>query len=163
MNKWKETIPPLLADFESKFELSHWTSNVLITLDKNITVHGDFSTRIELTTNKYSGASLSFFPGNWKNYERLLFSIFVSDNSTLLITSRIHDQQHQQGGYLYNDRFHKRTRLQPGWNPITINLADVISAPKTRPMAIESIANFRIFTSNLKQARVIYLDHLRLE
>ena len=154
---------PLLADFESTLELGRWTSNSPIVLDKTFTAHGDFSARIELTTDRYSGASLSFLPGNWRNYERLLFSIYVPDNSPLLITTRIQDQQHQQGGYLFNDRFHKRTRLQPGWNPITINLADVISAPKTRPMAIESIANFRIFTSNLKQSRVIYIDNLRLE
>ena len=154
---------PLLADFENTLELGRWTSNGPIMLDKTFTSHGEFSARIELTTDRYSGASLKFFPSNWKNFKYLKFSIYLSNHSPLSITTRIHDQQHQQGGYLYNDRFHKRTRLQPGWNSITINLADVISAPKTRPIAIESIANFRIFTSNLKQSRVIYLDNLRLE
>jgi VanZ family protein len=154
---------PLLADFESTLELSRWASNGRITLDKNFTAHGVFSARVELTTDQYSGASLNFLPSNWKNFERLLFSLYLPDNSSLSITTRIHDQQHEKDGYLYNDRFQQRTRLKPGWNHIIINLTDVIRAPKTRRMAIESIANIRIFTRNLKQARVIYLDHLRLE
>ena len=154
---------PMLADFESTLELGRWTSSGQITLDKTFTAHGDFSARIELTTNRYSGASLNFLPSNWKSFKHLKFSVYLPNNSPLSITTRIHDQQHEQVGYLYNDRFHKKTQLRPGWNHMTINLADVISAPKTRPMAIESIANFRIFTSNLKQFRVIYLDNLRLE
>jgi VanZ family protein len=154
---------PILADFESKLELSRWTSNGSITLDKNVTDHGVYSARIELTTDKYSGASLSFFPGNWKEFEHLHFSIYVPDNSSLSITTRIHDQQHEQSDYLYNDRFQQNTRLQPGWNSIVIDLTDVIRAPKTRQMDIESIANIHFFTSKLKQSRVIYLDNLRLE
>jgi VanZ family protein len=154
---------PLLADFESKLELNRWSSNGNITLDKSFTAHGGYSARIELTTDKYSGASLNFLPNNWKGFDRVLFSIYLPDNSPLLITTRIHDQQHQQGDYLYNDRFQQRTRLQPGWNSIAINLSDVILAPKTRQMDIKNIANINFFASNLKQSRVIYLDNLRLE
>jgi VanZ family protein len=154
---------PLLADFENKLELNRWTSNGSITLDKKFTDHGLSSARIELTTDPYSGASLNFLPNNWKKFDRILFSIYLPDNSPLLITTRIHDQQHQQGEQLHSDRFQQRYRLQPGWNPIAINLSNVILAPKTRQMDIESIANIHFYTSNLKQSRVIYLDNLRLE
>lgn len=154
---------PMLADFENKLELSRWATNGSIMLDKNFTAHGDFSARIELTTGPYSGASLSFLPNIWNGFDRILFSIYLPDNSPLLITTRIHDRQHEQGDQLYNDRFQQRTKLQPGWNSITINLSDVISAPKTRQMDIDAIANIHFFASNLKQPRVIYLDNLRLE
>ena len=80
-----------------------------------------------------------------------------------MIITRIHDQQHEQSDYLYSDRFQQSTRLKSGWNHMTINLIDVIRAPKTRLMDIASIANIHFFASNLKQPRVIYLDNLRLE
>ncbi|MFT6372846.1 MAG: VanZ family protein [Gammaproteobacteria bacterium] len=154
---------PMLADFENTLELSRWTSGGQMTLDKEITTHGNFSARIELTTDLYSGTSLKFLPSNWKNFKRLMFSVYVPNNSSLSITTRIHDQLHGQSSYLYNDRFQQRTDLKTGWNHITINLADIIHAPKTRLMDIESIANIGFFASKLKQSRVIYLDHLRLE
>ena len=154
---------PILADFESKLELIRWTSNGHITLDKNIAAHGDYSARIELTTDQYSGASLKSFPGNWNNFERLLFSIYLPDKQPLPITTRIHDKQHEQGQHLYSDRFHLKTILQPGWNHIAIEISDVIHAPQTREMDVEFITNIHFFTIDLKQPRVIYLDNLRLE
>lgn len=154
---------PILADFENKLELSRWTSNGRITLDKKLSSHGDFSARIELTTDQYSGASLKFFPANWKGFERLLFSIYLPENPPLPIITRIHDQQHEQGNYLHSDRFNQKTILQAGWNHIAINISDIIQAPQTRAMDIESVANIHFFTINLKQPRVIYLDNLRLE
>jgi hypothetical protein len=154
---------PMLADFENTLELSRWTSNGQMILDKKITTHGNFSARIELTTQPYSGASLNFLPSNWKNFKRLLFSVYVPSNSPISITTRIHDRQHRQSGYLYNDRFQQLSHLKTGWNHITINITDIIRAPKTRLMDIESITNIRFFTSKFKQSRVIYLDNLRLE
>jgi len=154
---------PLLADFENTLELSRWTSNGKMTLEKEITTHGKFSARIELTIQPYSGASLNFMPSNWTGFSRLMFSVYVPSGLPLSITTRIHDRLHQQGGYLYSDRFQQRINLKIGWNHVTIIISDIISAPKTRQMEIESIANIRIFANNLKQSSVIYLDHLRLE
>lgn len=154
---------PLLADFESQLELDRWRSNGGMNLDKSIKTNGDSSVRIQLTTEKYSGASLKYFPGNWKDFNRIMFSIYLPDLPPLPLTIRIHDQQHEQNDFPYSDRFHLKTILQKGWNHVSIDIKQVIQAPKTRSMDIESIANIHFFAIGLRQPRVIYLDNLRLQ
>jgi hypothetical protein len=154
---------PMLANFESQLELSRWESDANITLDSNFVINGDKSARIEFTTEKYSGLSTQFMPPDWKNYERVLFSSYLPGQAPLILSYRIHDRQHEQGDYLYHDRFNRRVLLQPGWNHISAELTDVFNAPRTRQMDMGSIANIHFYVSNQKQPRVIYLDNLRLE
>lgn len=154
---------PVLSNFESQLELTSWHSDGSMTLDNSISANGHYSARIEFTTKKYSGASLDYFPGNWKNYKQLLFSIYLSDLPALPLNYRIHDKQHNQNDNRYNDRFNRQVLLQMGWNHITVDLSDVISAPQTRSMDIESITNIQFFGIGLKQHRVVYLDNLRLK
>ena len=154
---------PVISNFENQLELASWYSDGNMTLDKNIVSNGNSSARIELTTKFYSGASLSYFHGNWENYKQLSFSIYLPDQPALPLTYRIHDRQHKQTGNQYNDRFNQKILLKLGWNHVSIDLKDVIHSPRTRLMDIESITNIQFFAINLKQPRVIYLDNLRLE
>lgn len=154
---------PLLADFESQLELSRWQGDAVRSLSRKHAFHSGNALRVELSTARYSSLSLEHFPGDWSAYEKLVFHIYNPDSLVLKLTCRIHDKQHEKNGYPYADRFHKEITLQPGWNPVQIDLQEVKLAPESREMNMHSIQNFMLFSSSLPKKRILYIDDIYLK
>ena len=119
--------------------------------------------KIVLHTTQYSGVALDYFPNDWRGYRYLAFSIYSPSEMPLELVCRIHDEGHYQNGGDYDDRFNRTLVLQHGWNDVKISLADVMNAPRGRKMDMRHIQNFGLFSVQLPQERVVYLDYLRLE
>jgi VanZ family protein len=153
---------PVLADFETPFEVERWHHQQPLRLDKNIVRHGRKSLQVHLTTAKYSTVSFRYFPADWSNYSHFNFSLYNSGSDTLLLTLRINDLRHYTLGQEYHDRFNRVLRLAPGWSDWSIPLDEVVQAPLNRKMDIQHIDLICFFSMNLARPRIINIDNVYL-
>ena len=153
---------PVLADFESRFEIERWTGDADFSIYHETYYHGKASLKVELNTSLYSGVGLKYFPENWQHYNELQLSIFNPDSEPIQLTCRIHDRQHTRGIQLYADRFNRKFSMSSGWNLIRIKLKDIENAPHKRKMALNQIQGLGIFAISLSKPRTVYVDYVRL-
>jgi len=154
---------PVLSNFETPFEIDRWRGSAIIAIEKNTVREGKASLKVQLTTERYSGASLNHFPRNWRDHYYLHVSIFNPSQEPLKITLRINDKEHISNGQSYSDRFNRQFILSSGWNKIDIAIDDIRNAPETREMNLRTIMNLGIFTVKLKTPQLIYIDDVRLK
>lgn len=159
---WAQNQFPLLSDFETPFEIYRWDAYSEISTDNTIARNGSTSLKLNLTTDKYSGVFLKYFPCDWRGYKSLNFSIYNPDVDSLMISCRINDGHHKKKNYHYSDRYNNRYHLSFGWNDISIPLENIKNAPKTRFMDIANIELIGIFAVRLPKPRIIYIDNVRL-
>jgi len=153
---------PLLSGFETPFEINRWHGNSAISVADTVSSHGKSSLKVKLNTSKYSGVTLRNFPGNWRNFASLNFSIYNPSERPIEIHCRIHDIHHRSNGQKYSDRFNKKFTIQSGWQTIKIDILDIINAPKGRKMDIENIQGIGLFAVQLAKPEIIYLDNILL-
>ena len=151
---------PVIADFETIFERDRWVDKEIISVEKSLARHGEYSLKVRLNTDTYSGVALCYFPGNWTGYKSLYFSIFHTDKEPLEIVCRIHDADHTNE---YADRFNQRLQLQKGWNDFSLLLEDIKHAPASRLLNMKKIVNITFFVIRQEKERIIYLDNIYLE
>lgn len=154
---------PLLADFESAFEIDRWKGEEGLSVVSLPQATAGKVLKVPLSTKHYSGAGLFYFPGDWKQFGFLYISVFNPAGQPLPVTFRIHDRQHTQGDRSYEDRFNRRVLLRPGWNHVEFDLNQVASAPTHRRMDMGSVRGLGIFVTSLDEPGVIYLDNARLQ
>ena len=155
---------PLLAGFESDAEFERWAGGRRAGFQRVSTprVQGEYSAKITLTTDKYSGVSLDHFPGDWSGRSGLAFDVF-NPGLPLLLHYRVHDNLHHRGTIeLYTDRYNGRTLLKHGWNEIVIPMADILNGPEGRTMDLRKISGFGLFVMNQPEPRILFLDNVRL-
>jgi hypothetical protein len=85
---------PLLGDFETKSELSRWEGGVRLSRDTEVSRQRNYSAKITLTTDYYSGISLRHFPGDWSGRTGLAFSVF-NPGREITLHYRVHDMSHR--------------------------------------------------------------------
>lgn len=151
---------PLLSGFESRYELSRWTGRAKIQRERSVFRRGQFSGKISLTSDKYSGVSLRWFLRDWSNYRGFAFSVF-NPGASVLLHFRIDDKVHQDNP-VYSNRYNGTALLQKGWNDIEILMEDIKNGPRERFLDVVQVRSFGIFVMELKENRVLYLDEIRL-
>ena len=153
---------PLLSGFETPFEIDRWQGDGRLSVESEVSISKGNILKLALTTDKYSGASLRYFDGDWTSFSSLKMRIYNPDTNPLQIVCRIHDLQHSDGNEEYEDRYNHSFVLLPGWNHIEIDLDDVEQSPSGRSMDMGRIRGIGIFTVSLPAPGVIYLDDIRL-
>lgn len=153
---------PCLSDFQTPFQIHRWQGSAGISIANNVGTSGNRALQAELTTRRYSGVNLKYFPANWQQYQRLQFRILNPSPQPLSLTCRIHDERHVRGIQRYQDRFNQTFAISQGWNTISINLSEIQKSPKNRPMDLTQILGIGIFATRLAQPRIIYIDDLTL-
>ncbi len=154
---------PVLADFETPYELSRWDKNLAsFSIDDRQTRYGKKAMRIEFSTGKYPGISLNAFLRDWQDYVAVKFSIYNTTDIDLIMELKIYDWQHINNGYEYSDRFNRELTLRPGWNDFSIAMEEIQAAPKQRSMMLGDIASFSLFLHELDKPMTMYFDGLRL-
>ncbi len=153
---------PLLSDFETPFEQNRWKDVRQLQRQKNIVRRGQYGLRVQLSTATYSGTSLFYFPHDWRGFQTLHFSVYNPEEEVLFLHCRIQDGLHAQHGMRFDDRFHKRFTLRPGWNDLSVSLQEVRTAPATRLMDMAQVEGFGLFVIRQPRARVVYLDSIYL-
>jgi len=154
---------PILSDFETTSELDRWQGNSRRTVTQDFVSHGNRSLKVELNTDLYSGLSLQYFPRNWREYETISFDLYNPDEDDLRVIFRVHDRLHASHGNAYTDRFNKSFLLAPGWTSIQVPLTQIAEAPHDRMLDLEDVAGLALFVMEQKEAKTLYLDHVRLQ
>ncbi len=153
---------PVLADFETPFEVTRWQSRYKLTIDHTIVRHGRASLKAQLTSAIYSAIVLNHFPGDWQEFRYLNLSIFNPSSDLLQIHCRIHDARDSKNTQSSYDRFNGYYTLLPGWNDIEIPLEDIETAPNNRKMDLGDIRGIGIFILTIPWPEVIHIDDVRL-
>jgi len=153
---------PLLAGFETRWELSRWSGKARHSIVHVPASQGHGALGVDLDTTTYSGVALDYFPQDWSGYGYLSLEVFNPDDTPIRLTCRIHDQRHSEGSQHYHDRFNRRFTIAPGWHTIRIDLNQVAQAPRDRTMDLRRIRNLGIFATRLPHPRRIYLDEVQL-
>lgn len=151
---------PILSSLEKPYELQWWDGQV-----ERSTEHtrlGQYSLRVQYTDSSYSSAMLHTLPSDWTGYKNLRFEVYNPQLTPVSLNLRIQDYDYQQRGSRFNDRYNLAFIAEHGWNTLEIELADVRESPESRQMQMNRIAQLEVFTTNLSQPKVIYLDHFRL-
>jgi hypothetical protein len=157
---WQATQQfPVLGDFETRLEKGRWSSGEI---ERGIALHGQCSLRVFLGTEKYAGTTLKRSFGDWRGYSILAFSIYNPDPDLLVITVSIRDYEHFRRGGEYGDRFNRSFMLEQGWTDVHIPVADIENAPSARRIELDKLSEMVIFTVDLPEPRLFYLDHVRL-
>jgi VanZ family protein len=151
---------PLLASFESRLELERWSSGNHLDLVSDPVREGHFAVAIHLRHEEYSGAALVHFPGDWRGYDALAFSMF-NPGEPVELHFRVHDREHAGDRQQYHDRYNGTRMLAGGWNDILIPMSGILSAPQGRTMDLAHIRGFGLFLMD-QPARLLYLDNVRL-
>lgn len=154
---------PILADFTTPFESTRWTGSAQLSRAGPAELDSNAFLQVRFGTERYSGAFLSHFPGDWRAFSWLRIKLYNPADEPLTVTCRIHDAQHSQGVELYSDRFNRTYRLDPGFNDLIIDLADVAAAPANRQMDLGHIQKLGLFTIRLTKPRTLYIQRVRLE
>lgn len=153
---------PVLADFETPFEKHRWVNTQQFREETTIIRHGKKAMGVQLSTAKFSGAALFYFPGNWQGYSALHCSVYNPIETAFPLNFRINDVEHKQHGSEYADRFNKQVVLQPGWNDLVIDLDQARNAPKGRKMDMTHIEGFGFFVVQQEKPMEIIIDHIFL-
>lgn len=154
---------PLLADFETPFERYRWVNIQQLRQESAIVRHGSGAMGARLSTAKYSGISLFYFPGDWRGFHTLHWSVYNSQPAPLVLNCRIHDVHHKEHGSEFADRFNQQFIVQQGWNDLEVSLERVKNAPKGRAMDMQHIEGFGLFVVQQPSPVEICLDHVYLD
>lgn len=154
---------PTIANFECPQELSRWSGD--IALNVTYAVDGHYSLRVNLSNDKYSGATLRHLPNNWQNFDKLMFSLWVEQ--TTMLTLRIHDKYHvalnNPQRNQYQDRFNQAINLQQGWNHLSISIQQIKSGPAKRSLDVSKIKSVGIFSTEPHDTDVFMIDSMVLK
>lgn len=154
---------PVLADFETPFELTRWDTNLAqLHVSREPVRYGEKSLRVDFMAGEYPDITLRDFPGDWSGFKSVRFSVYSTLASPAEMVLKIYDRQHASSGYEYADRFNRELNIDPGWNDIEVRMDDVSDAPEGRNMDLENITSFSLFMERLEQPAVFYVDALRL-
>jgi len=152
---------PLIASFEDKTELRRWqTIDATLALSGKHATSGKGSAEVRLMPGTYPGVNSDYFYGDWRGYRSLAFDVYLTGATPLDLSLRIDDVHHNQE---HSDRYNHTFTLAPGPNQIRIPLADVATAPISRPMVMAAVTEICLFAYRLETPRTIYIDNIRLQ
>lgn len=157
---------PVLNTLETAAEMRQWRRlNSELQRSEVAGAEGRYALRVGLSPGDYSGAILSGFSPRWAGFTHLHLDLHNPGDDVLSVALRIHDRQHERGAdaWSYEDRFNRSYLLQPGWNQLSVPLAEVMTSPATRLMDLQQIRELRVFVVDSNKPKVIHLDNLRLE
>jgi len=93
--------------------------------EKSLTVTRDISENIELAT--------VHFPKDWDGYAALEFDLYNDSDDTAAVWVRLGNRFDASKFYISSQRYARDFAVSPGWNTISIPLADIAAAFGTIP------------------------------
>ena len=152
---------PLITGLEMPYEAGWWQGPVSRTDD--VSLSGQYSLRVDFSTDSHSGARLETLPRDWTGYDRLRFHVYNPYLTPMNLTLRIIDRLNESQPLLYSDRYHFSFTAENGWNEVIVDLEDVKNAPSDRMLNLGKIAQLEVFTTNLREPRTVFFDGFWLE
>ncbi len=152
---------PTLGSFETSLEIDRWNNiESEISRAKAHATKGTYSLKVLLLPGVYPGISLNDPTRDWRGYQSLAFEAYLEGSAPLALVLRVNDREHNNE---YSDRFNRSIQLDPGQNRISVNLEDIMQAPRGRIMDMSDIVNVCLFSYRLRKTCTVYFDNFRLE
>jgi len=156
---------PRLASFERAAELHIWAAHEA-TIERSTAwaTHGVTSLQVRgMAGAKYSGANFYEPVVDWHQFTKLELDLFNPGDKPLTLSITVCDKMHASSDWATADRFSRTIELPAGVHvPVSVELADVESAPATRPMDLSRIASLNLFIVRPDEDFVLLVDNVRL-
>lgn len=150
---------PMLGSFESELELSRWhCRKASKQRSQKYASDGEWCLQWDLKPAEYPEVHIRWPFGDWAKYEKLEVDVW-NDDEPITLVLKVEDTKHNGQ---YEDRFQQEFVVSPGKSTLSVGLDEVRSAPAEREMDMQLIARVSLFTMDLKEKRVLYLDRLQL-
>lgn len=152
---YRASLFPRLADFSTDRD-SYWTIG--------LGVRREFrpgALEVEFVSGPYPSVTWYEPEPDWRGYQWLMLDVENPDDVPVVLTLRVHDQQHRSG---YSDRFNYEFELAPGQRrQVRVALDDVAGAPRTRRMDMANVAGVAVLRSGPPGPRGMNIYALSLE
>lgn len=153
---------PVLADFSEAASIERWRGNGIY-LDTEHKSKSEYVFAVKLIKGKkFTGFSFEHFPEDWRGYQQLNIVFFNPDTNNLLLNIKITDEEHDLKKQEYNNRFNHQFKLLPGWNTVSLSLADIVKGPKNRELSLEHISHIGFFMTELDVDKTLYIESIKL-
>lgn len=156
---------PVLSDFSTPFEMYRWRSSASTRVVELEPGTDRRQMEVTFTAGQLTGAHMIHLATDWTEYTSVNLRLYSPYSDLLPVTIRTHDREHSTGAYQFinEDRFQKRFQLEPGWNQISIPLADIIDAVSTRRIKLSDMQQIGLFTRPEDESRTVYIDAVYLQ
>ncbi len=148
----------VLFDFENADDVAAWQveddlkDKVKLEASPEHATSGKQSLKMTLQAHEWPGAFTTKVPKDWSGSSDLVFDVWAAE--AMSISVRIDDDKSQD----YDSRFNSPGQdLAKGANTVTIALADVGDK-----IDLKKIKTLVIFSSDVPETRVLFIDNLRL-
>lgn len=158
---------PLVFDQSHDRAIDYWEGDVAWLTDwpsapEDAPNHDMALLQLGFSVAHFSSVMLIRLPHDWSDYDRLSFRLYNPQSTSLALRLRLNDHAHEISSQDHDDRFNVSLAVQPGWQTFEIALIDVATAPVERTMDLSTMRRFGLFTTQLSEPAVIYLDQLQL-
>lgn len=122
---------------------------------------GERTLQVRFGAGQYPGLDFHEPAPDWRGYGTLALDVTNPTNLPLTLTLRVHDARHIPD---FKDRFNRSFDLPPRKRQVLrIPLAEIASAPRTRPMDMQHIAGVMLFRTGDSTAPQMDVSKLWLE
>lgn len=157
------STPLILNDFEGPTDLDQivWRCRTTFTLSEKYRSHGQSGLLMTLYPDDYPGLHLILTPRmqQWRGYRYLALDVINPGSDPLLLHYRIDDRQQPE----YEDRVNGSFRLEPGENPLRLDLEQVRTSGTKRPLDLDRIEALMFFQVSPPNPFALGVDYVRLE
>ncbi|MCA9216565.1 MAG: VanZ family protein [Planctomycetales bacterium] len=115
------------------------------------------------TNDTYPGINVRELWPDWSHATHLSFEVYSFMKDPVDLVVRVNDWVHYKRGDHYADRYNGVHSIQPGFQRITIPIAEIRDAPKTREMDMSNIGGLFFFLLNSESEVRLMLDNVQLE
>jgi len=153
---------PVLSDFSTPLERTRWRGSF-----SKIALINEDGRKSLLTTLKpghwFSTVELRHFYKDWSGYNQLVIEVEYLETDSFKASIRIHDKQHRQSWYAFEDRFTKSFTLLPGINILQFELDTIKNAPFDRSMDMSNIEAVMLVARKFEKERRLKVNKVYLQ
>ncbi|WP_133112136.1 hypothetical protein [Candidatus Scalindua japonica] len=152
---------PFRYDFETEDTLDtlSWQCKSLFTLTDRHATSGQRCLKMELYPSSYPGVELNKFNPDWSSYSTLNFDMYHQEETPLLFTIRIDDQNAPS----FHNRYNHESTLKYGMNHISLPLNRLHTSGTNRRIVLATVQQVIIFLVQPRKKHTIFLDNIHLE
>jgi hypothetical protein len=142
---------PVVFNFDAPWQQRFLEKNLC-----DVLPHG----RLVLQPGEFPGIVIEEPYPDWTGWEQLTFRVSSSLPRPVSLVVRIDDIEHNNE---HSDRFNRAFTIGPGDNAISIPVADIGAAPKTRKLDLAHVRRVFLFVPALNESVTLDVSELRLE
>lgn len=161
----RRNVLPRLIDFEQP-----WEGKLYYVRDSTLTIEpppdawtqseSELVGKMNIQPGAYPGFVMIDAYPDWSGYEYFEWEVLLDDTTPQAAIIRAHDLYHDV--YDYRDRFRREFDLQPGFQRIRVDIADMKKVANGRELELDQMHGFSLFFPDLDRPLKVYVGEARL-